>query len=211
MTHHHVFKCVVCGDISVGKTSFLKQLCDREFSSQSKPTIGIDFHIFTHEDIKLQLWDTAGQEKYRALTKQYFQGAQIIFFMFDVTRPRTLASLQDVWASVTGWNSENGTSLHHPKCIAFVMGCKTDLPREVSTEAGQHIARLMNAAYLECSARNHQECVASIMKVVETLKRPDMMEMSKLLPSSYDAITLDSRTEDDDAEEDDPIKRNKCC
>ena len=83
------FKVVVVGDVSVGKTSFISQLTDNKFNSDYNPSIGVDFASktikFRNKIIKLQIWDTAGQEKYKSLIPTYIRGSNLIFIMYDLT------------------------------------------------------------------------------------------------------------------------------
>jgi small GTP-binding protein len=83
------FKVVVVGDVSVGKTSFISQLIDNKFSNDYNPSIGVDFASktikFRNKIIKLQIWDTAGQEKYKSLIPTYIRGSNLIFIIYDLT------------------------------------------------------------------------------------------------------------------------------
>lgn len=80
-------KIVFVGDVSVGKTSIMNRFIENKFSDTYDPSIGVDFHaksiIFYEEQIKLNFWDSAGQEKYRSLIPAYVKGASIIFIIFD--------------------------------------------------------------------------------------------------------------------------------
>ncbi|KAG2393705.1 hypothetical protein C9374_007236 [Naegleria lovaniensis] len=83
-------KVVLVGDYGVGKTSLAKKISQRGFTTQHQPTIGIDFVVCTlvlntKETVRLQLWDTAGQEKFKALASSFFRGADGIFVIADVS------------------------------------------------------------------------------------------------------------------------------
>ena len=83
------FKIVFVGDVSVGKTSIMNRFLNNEFSNDYDPSIGVDFHpkviMYKNKSIKLQFWDSAGQEKYKSLIPSYVRGASIIFIIFDLS------------------------------------------------------------------------------------------------------------------------------
>jgi len=83
------FKIVVLGDVSVGKSSIISRFVDNKFKGDYEPSIGVDFasKSIKYKDriIKLQIWDTAGQEKYKSLIPSYIRGSNIIFLIYDIT------------------------------------------------------------------------------------------------------------------------------
>ena len=84
----HVFKVLLIGDSNVGKTSLLLQYTENRYSD-TECTIGIDFKIkkldVSSKSIKLQIWDTAGQEKFNTITTSYYKGAHGIIIVFDIS------------------------------------------------------------------------------------------------------------------------------
>ena len=90
-------KIMMIGDQAVGKTALLVRYADDDFNEVLLPTIGIDFKIKTIDllgkRVKLQIWDTAGQDRFRAVTRSYYRGAQGILLCFDATDPATVDSL----------------------------------------------------------------------------------------------------------------------
>lgn len=80
-------KIVFVGDVSVGKTSIMNRFIEGTFNEIYDPSIGVDFHAktisFRDEQIKLQFWDSAGQEKYKSLIPTFVRGASVIFIIFD--------------------------------------------------------------------------------------------------------------------------------
>ncbi|KAH0720730.1 hypothetical protein KY290_005656 [Solanum tuberosum] len=93
------FKILLIGDSGVGKSSLLLSFISNAVDDIT-PTIGVDFKIKTltvgGKRLKLTIWDTAGQEKFRTLTSSYFRGAQGIILVYDVTRRDTFTNLYDV-------------------------------------------------------------------------------------------------------------------
>ena len=79
-----VYKVLLLGDSTVGKTCFLLRYCDKTFQENHLSTIGLDYRLKTMtlengKNIKLQIWDTAGQDRFRAITKNYYKGANELF------------------------------------------------------------------------------------------------------------------------------------
>ncbi|OWK15201.1 hypothetical protein Celaphus_00000074, partial [Cervus elaphus hippelaphus] len=82
-------KVVVVGDLYVGKTCLIHRFCKNVFNHDYKATIGVDFEIERFEvagtPFSLQIWDTAGQEKFKCIASAYYRGAQVIITAFDLT------------------------------------------------------------------------------------------------------------------------------
>ncbi|PAA53393.1 hypothetical protein BOX15_Mlig028542g1, partial [Macrostomum lignano] len=89
MDYDYLFKLVLTGCSSVGKTSLLHRFMDDEFLTVGIPTIGVDFRIkqvnIDGQQVKLQIWDSAGQERFQALTRQYYRNASALCVVYDVT------------------------------------------------------------------------------------------------------------------------------
>ncbi|CAE1277584.1 RAB3C [Acanthosepion pharaonis] len=95
----YMFKLLIIGNSSVGKTSFLFRYADDSFTSAFVSTVGIDFKVKTvfrqDKRVKLQIWDTAGQERYRTITTAYYRGAMGFILMYDVTNEESFNAVQD--------------------------------------------------------------------------------------------------------------------
>lgn len=95
----YMFKILLIGNSAVGKTSFLFRYCDDSFTSAFVSTVGIDFKVKTitrnHKKVKLQIWDTAGHERYRTITTAYYRGAMGFILMYDVTHEESFNAVQD--------------------------------------------------------------------------------------------------------------------
>jgi len=102
MSYDYLFKIVLVGDCGVGKTQIRNRYTLDEFNPQSKSTIGVEFAFKTvninGNDIKGQIWDTSGEERYRAITSAYYRGSVGAILVFDVTKPKSFESLEN-WAS----------------------------------------------------------------------------------------------------------------
>eukprot|EP01116_Phalansterium_solitarium_P013896 TRINITY_DN3134_c0_g1_i1.p1 TRINITY_DN3134_c0_g1~~TRINITY_DN3134_c0_g1_i1.p1 ORF type:complete len:219 (-),score=36.78 TRINITY_DN3134_c0_g1_i1:143-799(-) len=100
----YVYKILVVGDLSCGKTSFIHRYVNDVFSNAYRATIGVDFALKTirwdaRTSIRLQLWDIAGQERFGHMTRVYYKEAVGAFIVYDVTRERT-------FKAVTKWKAD---------------------------------------------------------------------------------------------------------
>jgi Ras-related protein Rab-1A len=83
-------KIMLIGDSNVGKTSLLKKYIDNEYSKNYITTVGMDFQMkclnINNKKIKLQIWDTAGEERYRIVAKNYFNSSDGFIIVYDITK-----------------------------------------------------------------------------------------------------------------------------
>ena len=145
-----MIKVILIGDSGVGKTNIMSKYLKNQFMENSKATVGVEFgsKLFNHQGhkIKAQIWDTAGQEKYKAITGAYYKGSKGAFTVYDITR-------KDTFASIERWvNDLKATS--DPKLTIILIGNKNDLDdkREVSKDQGEEKAKSFGCAFLETSA-----------------------------------------------------------
>ena len=82
------YKIVFVGDVAVGKTSLMKRIITNKYDETYEPSIGIDFSSkkisYKSKTIKLQIWDSAGQEKYKGLIPAYIRGSSLVFVVYDI-------------------------------------------------------------------------------------------------------------------------------
>ncbi|RXM97057.1 EF-hand calcium-binding domain-containing protein 4B [Acipenser ruthenus] len=138
-TPDRLFKVVLVGNSSVGKTSLLRRFCDDCFYPGTSATVGIDYSVKTvtvdNSQVALQMWDTAGQERYRSITKQFFRKADGVIVMYDITSELTFTSVRQWLTSV-----QEGAGDDIP---IMLVGNKTDKEseREVQFKSGQRLAK----------------------------------------------------------------------
>jgi small GTP-binding protein len=86
--YDYLIKLLVIGNSGVGKTNMLLKFCDNNFMTSHLTTIGIDFKIKTimigSDKVRLQIWDTAGQEKFKTITQTYYRGAMGILLTYAI-------------------------------------------------------------------------------------------------------------------------------
>ena len=154
MSDDIVYKVLLLGDSTVGKTCFLLRYCDKTFQEAHLSTIGLDYRLKTMtlqngKNIKLQIWDTAGQDRFRAITKNYYKGANGIILIYDIT------NLQS-YENVKNWIAQIREQAN-PNVVIYLAGNKIDVVEElrmVKTEDGQKIADEFNLPFYETSAKS---------------------------------------------------------
>ena len=126
-------KIVFIGNPSTGKTSLLNRICNDKFLPDYDSTIGVDFFtksIYYNENIfKVQLWDSAGQEKYRALIPSYIRGASVIFLIFDL-------NWRESFDAIKNWLGFVNQNANRDEVKLVLVGNKSDLERKVKKEEG---------------------------------------------------------------------------
>ena len=100
--YDYLFKTVLVGDSGVGKTQLISQFSVKKFDPTLKTTIGVEFKTkcitINRKNVKVQLWDTAGSERYRAVTSAYYRGAAGALVVYDITNEKSFENL-DYWIS----------------------------------------------------------------------------------------------------------------
>ena len=106
----YAMRFIIVGSMSVGKSCLLLQFTDRKFAANVGPTIGVDFGSSSlnidGENVKLQIWDTAGQEDFQAITRAYYREAAAAILVYDMTNRQSYEKLQS-WLSAVQCNSTN--------------------------------------------------------------------------------------------------------
>ena len=164
------YKFILIGDSAVGKTSIFKKITTEVFYEKNIATIGMDKRTLyfkeidvningeaKKEDFNIILFDTAGQERYRAITKTYFQGSDGVIILYDITSRKT-------FLDVESWLDSIKETLSHWKngnYVITLIGNKLDLvdsgikPREVEEEEAEKICQDKEINWLgECSVKD---------------------------------------------------------
>ena len=151
--YDYLFKVIIVGDAGVGKSSILTKYVDGEWSNTYVQTVGVDFKIRTivFEDVtvKLQIWDTTGQERFRTITQSYYKGSHIFIVVFDITNHDSFQNVETHLSEIDEFADPQ--QLFHKMLI----GNKCDLEhtRIVNFEQGQDMADSHDIKYMECSAK----------------------------------------------------------
>jgi small GTP-binding protein len=166
------FKLIVIGDSSVGKTSIIFQYCKGTFSEVRDPTVGggyqPKFLQSSSGKIKLSIWDTAGQEKFRSLTTAYYRNVDGALLVYDISNPTSLERLASVW--IPELEAKSGLGVER-----LIVGNKSDL-REgkdsasfVSQKDGETFAKRQQAMFVETSAKTAQNVENAFDELVKRL------------------------------------------
>ena len=147
----YLFKLLIIGEATVGKTCLLLRYADDSFTQNHITTIGIDFKTkfitINNSVIKLQIWDTAGQERFRTITKSYYKDANGIILTYDISNSDSLKNIQN-WMKLIEQNAEDGV-------CKILVGNKCDLEnRVIQKEEGEKIAQDFGMKFFETSAKS---------------------------------------------------------
>ena len=161
-----VLKLVLLGDTAVGKTSLIDMYAHHRFKEDYKPTLGVNIVVKEIDEldtqIRLVIWDIAGQERYDLSRKMFFQGVVGALFVYDATREDSCQNIESKWLKDLNEYSDQD--------LAYVLiGNKIDLEssRVVSTEMGQELADKINASdFVETSAKYGDNVEVAFKKLV---------------------------------------------
>lgn len=171
-------KVVLLGESGVGKTSIITMFMDNEFTEDQQTTTGATFSTKSltydkyNKEISFEIWDTAGQEKYRSLTKMFYKDATIAILVYDITRYDSFEQLRDFWV---GQLKDNA-----PKNLILAIAAnKSDLIGEEKVDEGEarQFANSIGAIFRLTSAKQ-QNGVEDLFRDVGT----------KFLDPSYDGV-----------------------
>ena len=201
-----MIKVILIGDSGVGKTNIMSKFLKNQFMENSKATVGVEFgsKLFIHENhkIKAQIWDTAGQEKYKAITGAYYKGSKGALVIYDITRKETFANIEK-------WVNDLKTA-GDPKITIIIIGNKSDLAdkRQITKEEGEEKAKSFGCAFLETSAFNGE----NIDKAFDIMVK-EIYEKFSSDTGGDEQIESDTKVEDIKLERDkvDINKKKKCC
>ncbi|XP_077203282.1 ras-related protein Rab-3C isoform X2 [Paroedura picta] len=163
----YMFKLLIIGNSSVGKTSFLFRYADDSFTSAFVSTVGIDFKVKTvfknEKRIKLQIWDTAGQERYRTITTAYYRGAMGFILMYDITNEESFNAVQDWSTQIKTYSWDNAQ--------VILVGNKCDMEEErvVSADRGKHLAEQLGFEFFETSAKDNINVKQTFERLVDII------------------------------------------
>ena len=160
------------GDSQVGKSAMTEIYLNREFSEEYLTTIGININtkdtkiIINGEEkeIKVKIWDTAGQEKFKSISTQYIKNCDGILLIYAINNKKTFENIENWLNEIEHKKKKNNIPL-------VLIGNKIDLEkeREVSFQEGEKLAQIYNMEFFECSAKdniNVNECFNCLIELI---------------------------------------------
>jgi len=148
--YSHLFKFIIIGDEAVGKTCLLLQFTDKRYRTTHQVTVGVEFGSKTVDVggkiIKLQCWDTAGQDRFRSIVRSYYRGAAGALLVYDITR-------RESFEHISQWLTE-ARNHADPDLVITLVGNKCDKAqdRQVTFEEGRSFAQRYGLYFVETSA-----------------------------------------------------------
>lgn len=174
-SYDYLLRYIIVGDIAVGKSCILLQFTNNQFRVAHELTIGVEFGVKTidlnNQTIKIQIWDTAGEETFQAITRTYYRGAVGALLVYDITR-------RDTFTHCAKWLEDVKNNGMKDICVILI-GNKCDLEsqRQVSFEEGQEFAKEHDLLFLETSAKTakniHESFNLSAQKIINTVNDLD--------------------------------------
>ena len=149
--YDYLFKVLLLGDSDVGKSSLILRYTEETFNSKLVNSIGVDFKMKKKEVdgkiIKVQIWDTAGHERFRSITYSYYRGANAIIIVFDLSDKKSFINITE-WLKQIGKHAKENVFM-------FLVGNKSDLldERKVTYEEAKQYADEHELPYIETSAK----------------------------------------------------------
>ena len=149
--YNYLFKYIIVGDPSVGKSNLLMKFAHNKFTDEYQATIGVEFGAknieFDNQIYRIQIWDTAGQENFRSITRAYYKNSVCAMVVYDITSP-------DSFQHVQNWIED----IHNqsPKTVLIILvGNKIDLEdkRVISYDEGNELAIKNGMIFAETSAK----------------------------------------------------------
>lgn len=185
---------IVVGESCVGKTSLLYKYSQGFFTQEHLATVGIEF--FTKEEeingrkIRVKIWDTAGQELYKSITKNFYRNSDGVIIVYDVTDRESFEKVQE-WVQSISENTDTEKNIQK-----VLVANKVDLTRKVTKEEGMKLAEKYNIPFFEASAKLDIGIKDFMTKILTDVLDNVSVDMSR--------VTLDQKI-------DNRKNKKKCC
>jgi small GTP-binding protein len=203
-----LLKFVIIGDSGVGKTNLISRFTSDHFEENTTNTIGVDFSAkdlkIDNKWIKVQFWDTAGQEKYKALASSYYKNALGAFIVYDITRRET-------FDKVGSWIDELKKYCDQDIDI-MLLGNKSDLEnkRQVNKEEAKKFSESKGLFFMEISAKkNEDSCVIKAFNLL--IERVYKKNLKNLEGSKTENELISLGTKNHDLLNKQNKKDEQCC
>ena len=148
------YKVLLLGNSYVGKTCILLRFSEDSFNENYELTIGLNYRIKTlnvdNNPIKMQIWDTSGEEKFKAIARNFYRGAHGVLLVYDICDKNSFLDVRD-WIEQIVENTDNDN------IVMILCGNKSDKKKErkITKEEGENLAKNYGIPFFECSAKNN--------------------------------------------------------
>ena len=210
MNYDKTCQILIIGDPSVGKTSVIRRYTNGTFKEEYLSTVGLDYYskeeIIDGKTINIKLWDTAGEERYKSLTQNYFRNAEGVLLVFDVTNTDSFNNLKE-WINSIKQNME-GKNIFIP---IIIIGNKLDMEdqREITKEQAEQFVSENKYKYFETSAKTGEGIDKSIRELaVQILKQDGHMDDQKAARATSRQLKKEDITTNNNNDEN---KKGGCC
>ena len=193
------------GETQVGKTSLILRFIDRVFYYDTKTTIGVDFKVkrisLLERTILVKIWDSAGQERFKTVTRQYYKNAEGVMLIYDVTSEKSFSMIEEWFTSII----ENKTK----GARVILIGNKTDsVNRVISEEQGKSLAKKYEVQYYETSALSGENVDKVFEELAESILKMKLnSEEEESISLSYNSVR-DGKKKNSEKDRD---KKQPCC
>ena len=201
-----IFPCkvILVGDSGVGKTSIIGRYLNR-FSERESPTVGASYskklQIINNYNISFDIWDTAGQEQFRAVNVIFYRDASICVMVYDITKPETFESIKSFWYKTVKENGDN-------EIIYGVAGNKIDLfeQEKVEEKEVKEFCDSINATFHNVSAMQNKNIDDIFKDLGQKFVKSNKFKylLSENIENKKKIIELDDKIKKN-------INNKKCC
>lgn len=179
-SHDYMFKLLVVGESGVGKTCMLLRFADNKFEENFLSTIGVDFKVkeivVDGKKVKLQIWDSAGQERFRNITASYYRNCSAIIIVYDITN-------HDSFDRVSKWVEDVRGFVPDAPLLLVGNKCDQEDQRKVTVEEGQKLADSLGFVFLETSAKTALNIDNVFIEISKTLIKQAQDKPQKQQPA----------------------------
>ncbi|MFH4977640.1 hypothetical protein AB6A40_004349 [Gnathostoma spinigerum] len=189
MSYNYLFKIVVVGDHGCGKSCILLRFAENSFRHDHISTLGVDFKLKTiklgHDKVRLELWDTAGMERYRTIYNSYYHSAHGIMCVYDLTSEKSFENLQNYWIKEIRSHAPSNA-------VLILVGNKADLEgqRKVDFDRAEGLASKLGVSLYEVSAKTGINCEEAFQNLAAAMR--DRLLVSNMHSDSDDSEHLTS-------------------
>ena len=208
MNYDVACQLLIIGDSCVGKTSLLTRYTTGTFKEEYIATVGIDYYTknetINDKIISIKLWDTVGQERYKALTQNFFKNAEGVMVVYDITKVDSFDNLK-FWINSIKQNMENKNII----IPVIIIGNKVDMEnlREISNENAENYAKENNYKYFETSAKTGEGIDNAVRELVNQVLNHSNNNLDEQKESRKNSIQLNDKKK----EKKEKKKKKKCC